>query len=519
MSIYATNQFWNYITAEPETIINRCIEILTLKKYNFDTKQYDTSEFYQIISDLTIDSERYITLRYPAGLTTYLRNKLPLPIETKYDPEYSKYSSLDVLDKAKELRKFNPKLEIRDYQLKAVQASLKNFQSLISATVGSGKTTIMSIVCEMLENDNILILNDNNFILQQIYDRLISLGEENISWNPSKEPDYTKRIVILNTASSNSRLVRNNQDYINYLKTVNAIIWDECQSVQALTWHEPIFYTDPDKLKRIIGYSGSPFRNYKFPYNDIQDTITIAILGEPAFRYEMKDTIADGNIAQPYSYFINFKNKPAYIPERFKDNYFMQYKMNITYNKARNKAGLEMLKFLNKHGIKTLASYNNLKPAQAMMKEIAELGIKTLFICGDNTIYEWKPGKRGALKLEEREGDISDVKKALNDGYNIIFGSKVMDRGIDVEQFQAVVLFSGSRTPIANIQRIGRCSRKKSTGQNISFVIDFKDINGCPIFRDHYEQRKALMLDSGVKNIERVQDFMDLIEQVSNDKI
>lgn len=513
MPICNTHTFWNYIINEPKQMIDKIIESLTRNDYNFDTKTYDRGIYYQIVPSYP----ESVVLRYPAGLTKYLCEKLPLEIENK-PTTLEKYTLNDVLKIAEEVKLNNPHFEVREYQLNAVLATLNNFQSLIYSSVGSGKSSVMSLVCKVLKNDRILIMNDNDFILKQIYDRLRSFNITDVSFNPGKDPDYSKRIIIFNTASSNSRIKRKNIDYLTFLQDVECYITDESQGIQALTWFEPIMYMNEDKLKRIVGYSGSPFRNYKFPYNDPQDFRTIAILGEPAFTYEMKDTIADGNIAQPYSYFINFPNKPAYVPEKFKDNYFMQYKMNITYNKARNKAGLEMLKFLNKNKIATLASFNNIKPAQNMMKDLKIEGIDALFICGDKTIYEWVYNKRGTLKLEEREGTPEDIKVALENGYNIIFGSVVMDRGVDVELFQATVLFSAGKTPISGIQRIGRSARKRKYGQNISFVIDFRDINGYPTFRTHYEQRKELMLDSGVKNLENVHEFIKMIEMVNAEK-
>lgn len=290
-----------------------------------------------------------------------------------------------------------------------------------------------------------------------------------------------------------------------------------CQHMQALTNFEPIFYMDEINLKHIIGYSGSPFRNYDHPYNNADDFTLIAIIGEPAFSYEMKDTIEDQNIAQPYSYFINYRNKEAWLPDHLKDNYFVQYRMNITHNKARNRAGIEMLKFLNKFGVKTLASINNIKPGQNLMKTLKEEGVASIFVCGDNTVYEWKPTRSGKLKLYTEEGGVDNIKQAFEKGYNIIFGSTVMDEGVDIADFQAVVLFSGGKTPIAGIQRVGRASRKKKTGKNISFVIDFKDIGGASIFQNQYEKRKKMMKDCGVINVEKVQDFCKMIEELNSE--
>ena len=517
MPIIHTNQFWDYIINEPLSIINKAKEFLTKEDYDYQTKEKKSATYYQTVSKIEVDDIFYETIRFPGGLYNWLANNLGISIDYK-KLTFQEYEENDIIEHCQEMTKINSTFEIRNYQVDAVLTSLNDFRSLIYSGVGSGKTSILAIVCRILVNENkILILNDNNFILQQIYDRLISFNINNVSWEKSSEPDYSKQIIIMNTAGSDSRLNRKDEKYLNFLKNdVNTVIYDECQHVQSLTFFEPLFYINPDNLKHVIGYSGSPFRNHKKPFDDFDDFCTIAILGEPAFTYEMKTSIKENNIAQPYGYFINYKNKDAHVLPQFKDNYYVLYRANITYNKARNTAGIEMLKFLDKYGIKTLASINNIKPGQARMKELKKQGIKSLFICGDETIYEWIKGPKGGLKLDKRKGDTETIKKAMSEeGYNIIFGSTVMDEGVDIDIFQAVVLWSAGKTPISGIQRIGRASRKKKNGQNVSFVIDFKDIGGNYIFWSQYEKRKQLMLDSGVKLFTNVLDFIQMIKDIN----
>ena len=517
--IYHTYSFWNYIIDEHPLLIEKIKEILTHKSYNFDKKVYEYAYFYQIESEIEIEGQRYISLRYPAGLTNYLRKKVSLKIEYAENP-YPKYTEKDVLEIANEVSKVNPQFEVREYQIDAVLASLDKFSSLIKSSTGSGKTSILSLLCKILSQDKILIMNGNNFILQQIYERLLSFGETDIGWNPSKTPDYTKRIVLINTKLSDSKLNKQDIEYIKFLSEINTLIVDEVHRMQALTGFEPIFYTNPEKLKHIVGYSASPFRNYTNPFATQEDFRLIALLGEPAFEYDMKDTMEDGNIATPYAYFIRYPNKPAFVPAQFADNYFMQYRANIIYNKARNKAGIEMLKFLNKNGIKTIASFNNIKPGQAIMKSLKEAGVPALFICGDETIYEWKETKRGKLKLEKRDGTPKDLKKALNkDGYNIVIASQVLDEGVDIDIFQCAVLFSANKSTIGILQRIGRASRKRKTGENSSLVVDFRDIDGYYIFQKHYEERKRLFQHSGIKIFEDVQDFIQFVEKLGKDNM
>lgn len=520
MPIYNTNKFWNYVSEESEFVIDRVKSVLTWSSYNYDTKTTDYIPYYQVIYEMTIDNNQYTLLRFPAGLTKFLVNKTNLSVVNQ-NRNFDYYDEKDILKVCEQVKEVNPNFEVRDYQVDAVLASLSRFTSIIQSTTGSGKTSIMSLLCCVLNKKRTLITNGNNFILKQIYDRLQSFGITDISYNPGNDPDYSKRIVILNTSSSDSRLNRQDEAYISFLKEVELWIIDEASHFQSLTNFEPIFYMDHDKLEHIVGYTATPFRNYKDPYNNQDDFTLISLLGEPAFIYEMKDTIHDENIAQPYSYFINYPNKAAYVPPQFKDNYYMQYRANITYNKARNKAGLEMLKFLNKNGIKTLAYFNNIKPGQALLKSLTEEGVKSLFICGDEKIYEWVevPGKgknKGTtkLKLEERSGNIDDVKQALDSGYNIILGSSVMSEGVDINTFQAAVLFSAGKSYIGIVQLTGRAARKKEK-DNICFIIDFKDVGGYDAFANQYRQRKQAMLDSGVINIPDVHKFINMIEEIA----
>jgi superfamily II DNA or RNA helicase len=431
-------------------------------------------------------------------------NICPFYTKRKAD-NWTPYKTLDYL-KSIEL--------IKQEETVCIKVDSEDELYLTSDYIITHNTSIMSLTTRLLKDKKTLITNGNNFILQQIYDRLVSFGETDISWNPSSEPDYSKRVVLINTSTSDSRLNKQDEKYIEFLKQVQIWQIDECAHFQSLTNFEPIFYMDHDKLEHIIGYTATPFRNYKNPYNNEQDFTLIALLNEPSFVYEMKNTIADNNIAQPYCYFIKYPNKAAYLPPNLEDNYYMQYRANITYNKARNRAGVEMLKFLNKNNIKTLAYFNNIKPGQAIMKQLKEEGVDSIFICGSETIHEWKMSKKGKLKLETRDGNIDDVKAALNGEYNIIFGSSVMAEGVDISTFQAAVLFSGGKSPISILQVSGRASRKKEVN-NISFMIDFKDTDGYYVFTNQYKKRRQLMIDSGVRIIDDVHEFIKMIEDLN----
>lgn len=519
MPIYHTHTFWDYLSNEPFMTIQMAKQVLTKDVYNFDTKTSEMHIYYQEVSNICIEDFNYETIRFPAGLTPWLSNKCRIGIENKYY-DNKDWDDEDILKIANRVKEINPNFEVRDYQIEAASTSLNNFRSLINASVGSGKSSIMSLVCKCLltQNYKILILNGNNVILSQLAERLESFGINSISFAAGKRPDFTKDIVVLNISYSDSLLNQQDEEYINYLKNdVKTIVYDEAHHCSSITAMEPIFYTNPDNLKHLIGYSGSPFRDRKHKYDNPDDFRTIAILGEPNFNYEMKDAIAEGSIAQPYGYFIRYKNKEIRVPTNLEDNYYTRYRFNIAYNKPRNTAGLKMLEFLNKNNINTFISINNTKLAQKHMKELKLLGIDSLMMHGGNTIYEWVKGPRGGLKLEIRKGGKKEIETALTSSYNLVFGTSVLDEGVSIDVFQAAVLFSAGKTNIAGIQRLGRASRKRYKGRNVSFVIDFQDLGGHPTFADHFRQRKEIMEESGIKIFNNVLDFINMIEEIGKE--
>lgn len=510
--------FWSFLINEPESIIQKAKQLLTFKHYNFDEKTNEYDYYFQE----TFAWNEYSCLRFPTGLTKYIFESLPIEKYECIDKERKRYTKDELLSIAKNVQSINPNFELRDYQIEACLIGLNRFNSLIQSATGSGKTSILSMICKVLKNDIILIKNGNNAILQQIYERLISFGINDVSWNPSAEPDYTKKIVLINNKSSDIRLKANDEPYIKFLSSVNTMIEDEAQHMQSLTAFQPILYTDPEKFKRLIGFSGSPYRTPDFPYKNDQDFRTIAIYGEPAFKYDMCDTISDGAIVQPYSYFIRYNNYKPYLPEKFKDSYFMQYRMGITYNKSRNAAGLAMIRFLNKNNVATLCCVSKIKNGLKLMEVLAEEGIKCKFICGGtegkNLIYEYIKDENGKLILTDKPGTPKDIDNSFDEGYKIIFGSTVMAEGVDIQRFQAVVLFIGAKNYIGTTQMIGRAVRKKKSGKNIAFVIDFRDVGSFPVLSSHYEIRKKAMAKNGIINVENVQDFCKMIENLNKEE-
>lgn len=514
--------FWSYISGEDMETLGDIKHFLTQVDYDFQTKQHTSTPFYVTHSSVL----GYETIKFPTGLCDYILSKFNLEVEHLHNPEPFSYTKDMVEQCCNEIHQLNSEFEVRDYQIDACLISLTHYQSLIYASVGSGKTSIMATVVKILaQKEKILIINDNGLILNQIYKRLLSVGipDESISNDIN---DLTKPICILSSDMLYSRLQKGeNNDYIKeYLAQVNTLICDECQHLQAISSFLPILYMNPTVFHRIIGYSGSPFRNNKNPMSNATDLLTVGLLGMPAFTYDMKDAMDEENIAKPHSYFINYNGT---TPNINTDNYYVLYNRNIQNNWARNKSGVAMLEFLNQYKLKTLALFNHVEHhALPILKKLAEKKVNAILIRGGAgvkkgvkqcVIYKYT-NENGKLVLHEENGSIDVMVEALKTDCNIVLASSILNEGVDVSLFDAGVLFSGGKSPISLIQQLGRVSRKKSQGLNVSLIIDFKDVNCTGMFINQYTKRKQLLAQQGVTNFENVQNFIEFVKEISYNK-
>lgn len=500
--IYRFDHIWSYLTNEPQEVINAAKKILTRNDYDFENKTWKESRFWYTHSNIL----GFETIKFPSGLCDYLSKELNLEVEHKRALQKI-YKKEDVMEVARRVKTILPSFEIRDYQIDLVLASVTKYASLIVSATASGKTSTMTLLSLIWKRKKTLVMNNQNFILKQIYDRFISMGikEEEISMSTD---DLSKRILIVSSQTSYNRIKQRDPDYLKFLEDVEVIICDECAHFQSASHFSILFFTP--KLEHLVGYTATPYKNPKNPYKNTDDMALIGLLGEPAIEFTLQNSIEGNNIAQPYSYFINYKAYPIEYPTD--TPFFVQYRRSIVYNKVRNKAGIEMVKYLDKKGIKTLVLFREVKNhGLKVMAELSKCGVKCMFLQGGEKIHEYDQN----LKIHSRKGNTDDIKAALNSDYNIILASQVMDEGVDISLFQAGVLFTGGQSAIKIIQQTGRVSRKKEGKENIALVVDFNDSEVNNVMNRHYKTRKKTLQNNGVIELENVHKFFDIVDKMA----
>lgn len=500
--IYKFDYLWSYISNESPEVIERAKRLLTRNDYDFDQEKYNTTKLWLQHSNIF----GIETIKFPTGLCNFVARSLGLDIEYK-KRKYPEYTKEDMLTVAEKVKNVFPNFQVRDYQIDLVSASLDKYSSLIVSSTGSGKTSVMTLVALLLRDQRILVINNQNFILRQIYERFLAMGikEDDIGTGTT---DLSKRIVIISSQTSYNKIKEKNEEYLNYLKTVDTIICDECAHFQSISHFALLFYTT--KLKHLIGYTATPYKNPADPYSNTDDLVTIGLFGESAAEYTMNDSISNNNIAQPYSYYINYKSYPIECPPN--TDFFIMYKKCIVHNKARNYAGVEFIKYLNQKNIKTLVLFREVKRhGLPTMKQLKQIGVPALFLQGGDKIHEYDKN----LKLHSKKGNVDNIKEALQNGYNVILASQVMDEGVDITSFQAGVLFTGGKSPIKIIQQTGRVSRAKSDGENIALIIDFNDSSINSMFSKQYQERRKTLKANGVIEISTTDELFKIIDKIS----
>ena len=67
------------------------------------------------------------------------------------------------------------------------------------------------------------------------------------------------------------------------------------------------------------------------------------------------------------------------------------------------------------------------------------------------------------------------MKKLESGEINVLIGTNILDVGVDVPSIGMVILAAGGKAEVQLRQRIGRGLRRKKTGKNITYIIDFQD--------------------------------------------
>lgn len=169
-----------------------------------------------------------------------------------------------------------------------------------------------------------------------------------------------------------------------------------------------------------------------------------------------KELIDKGILAKPYFMFINNARPTGVFPTT---NYVSAYEKGIVKNNIRNDEIVKWSKWSTDRNLPVLILVNRTEHGNILKNLIQKQGLKCNFIYGK----------------DEDEVRQENLKKLESGEINVLIGTNILDVGVDVPSIGMVILAAGGKAEVQLRQRIGRGLRRKKTGKNITYIIDFQD--------------------------------------------
>lgn len=389
--------------------------------------------------------------------------------QSVYDTNFVDLSFNDI-----PLYKNNKAYERREYQLKAINSILRHKHGIICSTVGSGKTLISAATISYLLSKNnktkvLFVVYDKNILSQSITN--FTRYGFNVSQYGNNIKDLSGEIVVA-TIQSLSRI----ENPKKILKDFTACWADESHHTKSKT--SKTVLTKLVNCKYFIGLTATPPKE-----RTLELATLMSVLGPIIFNYDMKQSVANGNIAPVKCIFyklpFNSEVKGSVITKR---NYKYIWETAICNSPQRNNAITELVKnvvmLLNAPGL--IYVDRVLHGNEIANKLLCNSQIKLCQMYGSDNIM------------------VRDMKKEqlMNDDINVLVSS-VVTEGIDMRISPVIAVnAAGRKNFISQIQFLGRIVRANQKFGSFRILYDFID-TAHPLLKKHSEERIQNCRDTG----------------------
>ena len=228
-----------------------------------------------------------------------------------------------------------------------------------------------------------------------------------------------------------------------------------------------------------------------------QNMRLLAASGSIGIKVTEKYLIDAGILATPYFKYIDMDYAPddARIMRDLKGKYLSNnlamsaqyqraYQLGIVYNRLRNAAIVdESVKFRNA-GLSTMILVKHKNHGKILAEMLEEKGVKAAFIFGESS-----------QKLRDE-----NLRKLRDGEIDVLIGSTILDVGVDVPSVGAVIIAGSGKAEVELRQRIGRGLRAKKRGENVCYIVDFKDRVNKHLLKHSFERRAIIESTDGFKN-------------------
>lgn len=281
--------------------------------------------------------------------------------------------------------------------------------------------------------------------------------------------DYEKIIK-----TKNKDAYKKHQEAVDLLASAQMLIEDECHHAKSDTFYR-IGIGCKNALYR-IGLSGTIDKEDEMAWQRLQ-----ALFHKIIIKVSNDDLIGKGISAKPKVSIV-----PIMVPHKIKTlkPYAEAYTQGIVTNKFRNNLIASIGASWAVHGKATLIIVNQIAQGE-IIGDYLKHPLK-----GKPTDYEFLTGPESQ---DEKDRILNRIKSG---DCLVMIATSLVDEGLDVSNFRALVMAAGGKSMRQVLQRVGRVLRKKKVGPNKCDVIDFYDEQNNFLL-EHSKERIKLYKNEG----------------------
>lgn len=313
---------------------------------------------------------------------------------------------------------------------------------------------------ELDKNKNIKkIAEYDKFLMNRLKRKEITVTEKFELLNRFRKDvnsKVNKASVLYRAATANvKKMLKNRQAMISILEGFEFVIAEEAHESGSNEYFEVMKHCKNAHYR--LALTATPFMK-----DDEEANIRLmACSGPVGITVSEKELIDKGIMAKPYFMFVNNPRPDGVFPSTV---YTVAYDKGIVHNEERNADIVDKCKWGSDKKLPTLVLVNRVEHGNILKKKLEEQGLKVDFIYG----------------ADEEEDRKFSLKRLENGDIDVLIGTNILDVGVDVPSIGMIILAAGGKAEVQLRQRIGRGLRRKKTGKNVTFIVDY-----CDAFNKH----------------------------------
>lgn len=329
-----------------------------------------------------------------------------------------------------------------DHQQEAVEQCFLHKRGIVQAPTGSGKGEIICALVKLYPDIKWVVLVDKKDLVDDLMQRLAKhLGEEIGQWGRGVRSP--KRVTVCMAASLKKALRIGAMK--QWFKSIEGLVIDEVHGAGSASMYLSAQAFTEASLR--VGFSATPFDRA-----DERSLMVAGCTGEIIHNVRFEQMVEEGVIAKPTIEAHRFPLTPVRIHyggnKSALARAWAQGYLDTMLSPTRMAAVKKLVLAAKKPCLVLLESVEH---GHAVAKMLNMAGVRCEFAHG-----ELDDATRSRLKREITHGD-----------RDVVVANRIFKTGVDLPELRSVVSVGAGKSTIANIQSVGRGTRRKDKQGNV----------------------------------------------------